>query len=213
MKRPGRAGLALAAILAAGAGGYWAGERGIAPSTIFPTAWLRALPWHQQPAASPPPARRAVAGPVVYYRDPDGRPIYSAEPRRTADGREFLAVHASEDISFDDEYEAEAGTEPASSAPSAPRKILYYRNPMGLPDISPVPKKDAMGMDYIPVYADEGDGGASVKIAPGRLQQTGVRVEEVSERRIVREVRVPGTVDPDERRVSVVSVPADAFVG
>ncbi|MBF0184023.1 MAG: efflux RND transporter periplasmic adaptor subunit [Magnetococcales bacterium] len=34
------------------------------------------------------------------------------------------------------------------------RKILYYRNPMGLPDTSPVPKKDSMGMDYIPVYAE-----------------------------------------------------------
>ena len=31
-------------------------------------------------------------------------------------------------------------------------KILYYRNPMGLADTSPVPKKDSMGMDYIPVY-------------------------------------------------------------
>jgi Cu(I)/Ag(I) efflux system membrane fusion protein len=37
----------------------------------------------------------------------------------------------------------------------AERKILYYRNPMGLPDTSPEPKKDSMGMDYIPVYADE----------------------------------------------------------
>ena len=37
----------------------------------------------------------------------------------------------------------------------AERKVLYYRNPMGLPDTSPTPKKDSMGMDYIPVYADE----------------------------------------------------------
>lgn len=37
----------------------------------------------------------------------------------------------------------------------AERKVLYYRNPMGLEDTSPVPKKDSMGMDYIPVYADE----------------------------------------------------------
>lgn len=37
----------------------------------------------------------------------------------------------------------------------AERKILYYRNPMGLPDTSPVPKKDPMGMNYVPVYADE----------------------------------------------------------
>lgn len=40
-----------------------------------------------------------------------------------------------------------------------PRKILYYRNPMGLADTSPVPKKDSMGMDYIPVYADEAAAG------------------------------------------------------
>lgn len=39
-------------------------------------------------------------------------------------------------------------------------KILYYRNPMGLPDTSDVPKKDSMGMDYIPVYEE---GSAQVK--------------------------------------------------
>jgi membrane fusion protein, copper/silver efflux system len=33
-------------------------------------------------------------------------------------------------------------------------KILYYRNPMGLADTSAVPKKDSMGMDYIPVYEE-----------------------------------------------------------
>ncbi len=41
---------------------------------------------------------------------------------------------------------------------SSERKVKFYRNPMGLPDTSPTPKKDAMGMDYIPVYEDEGDG-------------------------------------------------------
>ena len=35
------------------------------------------------------------------------------------------------------------------------KRILYYRNPMGLPDISKTPKKDSMGMDYIPVYEGE----------------------------------------------------------
>ena len=42
-----------------------------------------------------------------------------------------------------------------TSAPSGERQILYYKDPMGMPDYSPVPKKDSMGMDYIPVYADE----------------------------------------------------------
>ena len=45
---------------------------------------------------------------------------------------------------------------PASPA-SGERTVLYYRNPMGLPDTSPVPKKDPMGMDYLPVYAGEQD--------------------------------------------------------
>ena len=54
------------------------------------------------------------------------------------------------------------GTRSAAPAPATAsepakheRKILYYRNPMGLPDTSPVPKKDNMGMDYVPVFADE----------------------------------------------------------
>lgn len=45
-----------------------------------------------------------------------------------------------------------------NSAPAAAKpagKILYYRNPMGLPDTSPVPKKAPDGMDYVPVYAEE----------------------------------------------------------
>ena len=43
----------------------------------------------------------------------------------------------------------------AKDAAQPARKILYYRNPMGLPDTSPVPKKDAIGMDYVPVYEGE----------------------------------------------------------
>ena len=57
-------------------------------------------------------------------------------------------------------------TESAATGSSSPeRKILYYRNPMGLPDTSPTPKKDPMGMDYIPVF--EGDDGGRGCRAPG----------------------------------------------
>ena len=49
-----------------------------------------------------------------------------------------------------------SATPPAPAADAKPaRKLLYYRNPMGLPDTSPTPKKDPMGMDYIPVYEGE----------------------------------------------------------
>jgi len=45
----------------------------------------------------------------------------------------------------------DAMTEMASDEP----KILFYRNPMNPAITSPVPAQDEMGMDYIPVYAEE----------------------------------------------------------
>jgi Cu(I)/Ag(I) efflux system membrane fusion protein len=88
---------------------------------------------------------------------------------------------------------------------SAERKILYYRNPMGLPDTSAVPKKDPMGMDYIPVYADEVQPEGQVKISPEKIQTLGVRTETARLRTLTRAIRVVGTVQVDERRLYYVS--------
>ncbi|MDA8107936.1 MAG: efflux RND transporter periplasmic adaptor subunit [Betaproteobacteria bacterium] len=43
----------------------------------------------------------------------------------------------------------------AAAKATPERKILYYRSPMNSGVTSPVPKKDEMGMDFVPVYADE----------------------------------------------------------
>lgn len=43
----------------------------------------------------------------------------------------------------------------ATTAPTAEKKPIFYRNPMNPSITSPVPAKDSMGMDYIPVYAEE----------------------------------------------------------
>src|SRR5947209_3570734 len=137
----------------------------------------------------------------LYYQDPSGKPDYSPTPKKNAEGRDYVPVYA------------EPGAAPASTpAPSAPaaasggeRKILYYRNPMGLPDTSPVPKKDSMGMDYIPVYADGADETGTVKISPKRVQMLGVRTEAASLRSMAHTVRAIGTVAADERRIGVVN--------
>jgi Cu(I)/Ag(I) efflux system membrane fusion protein len=142
---------------------------------------------------------------VIYYRDPDGRPFYSAEPKQTAGGRNFIPVRAGEDVSFEDAPQPQTQN-------AGQKRILYYRNPMGLPDTSPVPKKDSMGMDYIPVYEGEGDDGTVIKLSPGRLQRTGVRSETVMHRVVVRPVRVPGTIQLDERRITVVATRSDSFI-
>ena len=69
---------------------------------------------------------------------------------------------------------AEASQGSPSAAVPKQRKLLYYRNPMGLADTSPVPKKDPMGMDYIPVYEGEDEaspGAGAGGWAGGRLFQ------------------------------------------
>ena len=105
---------------------------------------------------------------------------------------------------------------PAAAEQSQPakaeRKILYYRNPMGLPDTSPVPKKDPMGMDYIPVYADEQDDPNTVKVSLDKIQRTGVRTEKVEAMPISRAVRGVGTVEHDESLLSIVTVRSDGFI-
>jgi Cu(I)/Ag(I) efflux system membrane fusion protein len=93
-----------------------------------------------------------------------------------------------------------------------PRSIKYYRNPMGLPDTSPTPKKDSMGMDYIAVYDDENANDGTVNISLGKLQKTGVRSEPVERRVLNVPVRAPGTIEQDERRVSIVSFRFEGFI-
>ncbi len=59
-----------------------------------------------------------------------------------------LVLAACDQQGHDIQQAAHKGKEVAST-----REILYYRNPMNPSVTSPVPKKDSMGMDYIPVYA------------------------------------------------------------
>jgi Cu(I)/Ag(I) efflux system membrane fusion protein len=94
----------------------------------------------------------------------------------------------------------------ADSAPSGERKILYYRNPMGLPDTSPVPKKDSMGMDYIPVYADDTpDDSGAVAVSPTRLQTLGVKTARARMQALDAELRAVGRVEIDERAIAEVA--------
>jgi Cu(I)/Ag(I) efflux system membrane fusion protein len=102
------------------------------------------------------------------------------------------------------------------------RKILYYRNPMGLPDSSPTPKKDPMGMDYIPVYAgeadevDEVDGAAAathqIRINTDKVQKLGVRTATASLRSLERIVRAVGRIEPDERRQYAIAPKFEGYV-
>ena len=106
---------------------------------------------------------------------------------------------------------------PAPAATAEPsqdgRKILYYRNPMGLPDTSPTPKKDSMGMDYIAVYEGEGqDAGAAVKLTDAKVQKLGVRSAPAERRVLDAVVRAAGRIEVDERRLTSITPKFEGYV-
>ncbi|MDO8596371.1 MAG: efflux RND transporter periplasmic adaptor subunit [Sulfuricaulis sp.] len=107
-----------------------------------------------------------------------------------------------------------AAASTADPGKKSERKILYYRNPMGLPDTSRVPKKDQMGMDYIPVYdGDEPEAGApTVKISLDKVQKLGVKTEAAAPREITRTVRAVGTVQVDERQLYAVAPKFEGWI-
>lgn len=80
----------------------------------------------------------------------------------------------------------------------AKKKILYYRNPMNPEVTSPVPMKDSMGMDYVPVYEEETTGEETgVYISPERQQRIGVTKEKVTKRRLYHQILTVGKVAYD----------------
>ncbi len=112
------------------------------------------------------------------------------------------------------EQTASAGT--VSEGSKTERKILYYRNPMGLPDTSPTPKKDPMGMDYIPVFEggeeNEPASANQLKISTEKIQKLGVRTEAAQLRALDKIVRAAGRVEPDERRIYAISPKFEGYV-
>jgi Cu(I)/Ag(I) efflux system membrane fusion protein len=144
---------------------------------------------------------------VLYWQHPDNAADFSPKPKRTPDGRDYVPVFDDQEADFKEVTLAKQRAERAKS-----RKLLYYRNPMGLPDTSPTPKKDWMGMDYIPVYEGEDEAGASITISLDRVQRAGVRTVKAEARRIERHVRAPGIAKPDERSLRVVSLRSDGFI-
>jgi multidrug efflux pump subunit AcrA (membrane-fusion protein) len=101
-----------------------------------------------------------------------------------------------------------AGGTPAAAPSAGRRKILFYRNPMNPTLTSPTPAQDEMGMDYVPVYAEEATpvgaavpGLAAVQVTAEGVRLAGVQTEPARHERLERTIRAVGTVLPDETRI------------
>lgn len=121
----------------------------------------------------------------------------------------------------------------AAAAKQAP-KILYYRNPMGAADISATPKKDEMGMDYLPVYAAdvavETSNAASnptsnstsntatkadlaeVQLSADKVQKLGVKTTTATYQTLGRSIIALGRLEVDPRRIRVISPKFEGWI-
>ncbi|WP_299310756.1 efflux RND transporter periplasmic adaptor subunit [uncultured Halomonas sp.] len=101
----------------------------------------------------------------------------------------------------------------ASGTANGEREILYYRHPHNPSVTSPEPRKDEMGMDFIPIYAGGGDATpGTVSISPVVQQNMNVRIGSVARGDLARLVETVGFVDYDESRLSHVHLRTQGWI-
>jgi len=106
----------------------------------------------------------------------------------------------------------------AFEIPPGERRIVFYRSPMNARQTSHTPRKDEMGMDFVPVYLDElqatgsVSGLVTVKIDPDRQQLIGLVTAVTAPGAIGGALRTTGRVAVDEARVHRVNVKFGGFV-
>jgi Cu(I)/Ag(I) efflux system membrane fusion protein len=96
------------------------------------------------------------------------------------------------------------------------RRPLFYRNPMNPQVTSPVPAKDSMGMDYVPVYAEdasnERDPAGTVKVDPVTSQNIGIRTATARRTSISRTIRAVARVDFNEEHMARLHPKVDGWI-
>lgn len=116
-------------------------------------------------------------------------------------------------------YQAARLSKPPSparmAAPAAPRKPLYWYDPMVPAQHFDKPGKSPfMDMELIPHYADgNADGGApGVRIDPTAVQSLGVRLVAVERGEFAQTLDATGVLDFNQRQVAIVQTRAAGFV-
>ena len=96
--------------------------------------------------------------------------------------------------------------------PPGEREILYWRAPMDPQYTSDQPGKSPMGMDLVPVYADEAADGAGIRVSRSFLQNFAVRTATVHRGNLPLAIRTVGILAHNEERVVSVQTKYEGWI-
>ncbi|MBC7958043.1 MAG: efflux RND transporter periplasmic adaptor subunit [Cytophagales bacterium] len=115
------------------------------------------------------------------------------------------------------QWRGPAQPQPATAAPAA-RPVLYWYDPMVPTQKFDKPGKSPfMDMQLVPRYADEADAGssstpASITVSAQARQSLGIRLASVEKRTLASSIEAVGSVQLNERDVSIVQARTAGFV-
>jgi Cu(I)/Ag(I) efflux system membrane fusion protein len=102
----------------------------------------------------------------------------------------------------------QGGEEVKKSAP----QVLYWTAPMDPSFKSDKPGKSLMGMDLVPVYADESGSEGAIKINPSVVNNLGVRTQAARIRPLWRKIEATGYVGFDETHISHINLRTQGWI-
>ena len=126
-----------------------------------------------------------------------------------------LAIGIGTGIVLDNNLLFDGGTEGASD--SGERKIAYWVAPMDANYRRDEPGKSPMGMDLVPVYEDELNGGGTddvnaVRLTPSVINNLGVRTAKVGRGSFRSQIETVGYIDYDESKIVHVHLRAEGWI-
>ncbi|MDH3343818.1 MAG: efflux RND transporter periplasmic adaptor subunit [Desulfobacteraceae bacterium] len=99
--------------------------------------------------------------------------------------------------------------------PKTGKKIKYWAAPMDPTYIRNEPGKSPMGMDLVPVYAEDGEEkepASTIRIDPVTIQNMGVRLGRVERKPLVKHIRTFGNITYDERQIYTVNTKFNGWI-
>jgi len=99
--------------------------------------------------------------------------------------------------------------------PNTGKKIKYWAAPMDPTYIRNEPGKSPMGMDLVPVYAEDGEEkepASTIRIDPVTIQNMGVRLGRVKRKPLSKYIRAFGNITYDERLIYTVNTKFNGWI-